>query len=83
MTKSSRKEIMLCSILRNKFLKTKKEESKQLYNNERNLCVTLLRRDKRNYLPELNKRILKILENFGKQSTRYFQKKHAKEKSLH
>ena len=83
MTKSSRKEIMLCSILRNKFLKTKKEESKQLYNKERNLCVTLLRRDKRNYLPELNKRILKILENFGKQSTRYFQKKHAKEKSLH
>ena len=83
MTKSSRKEIMLCSILRNKFLKTKKEESKQLYNEERNLCVTLLRRDKRNYLPELNKRILKILENFGKQSTRYFQKKHAKEKSLH
>ena len=74
---------MLCSILRNKFLKTKKEESKQLYNKERNLCVTLLRRDKRNYLPELNKRILKILENFGKQSTRYFQKKHAKEKSLH
>ena len=50
MTKSLRKEIMLRSRLRNKFLKTKTEESKQLYNKQRNLCVTLLRKTKRNYL---------------------------------
>ena len=49
MTKSLRKEIMLRSRLRNKFLKTKTEESKQLYNKQRNLCVTLLRKTKRIY----------------------------------
>ena len=42
MTKSLGKEIILRSRLRNKFLKTKTEESKQLYNKQRNLCVTLL-----------------------------------------
>ena len=65
MTKSLRKEIMLHSRLRNKFLKTKTEESKQLYNKQRNLCVTLLRKAKRSYFVELDNRILK--ENFGKQ----------------
>ena len=42
MTKSLRKEIILRFRLRNKFLKTKTEESKQLCNKQRNLCVTLL-----------------------------------------
>ena len=67
MTKSLRKEIMLRSRLRNKFLKTKTEESKQLYNKQRNLCVTLLRKAKRNYFAELDNRILKDTRNFGKQ----------------
>ena len=66
MTKSLRKEIMLCSRLHNKFRKTKKEESKQLYNELQNLCVTLLRRTKRNYLPEVNNRILKHNRKFWK-----------------
>ena len=35
---------MLCSRLRKKFLKTKREESKKLYNKQRNLCMTLLRK---------------------------------------
>ena len=42
MTKSPRKEIMLRSRLRNKFLKTKTEKSKQLYNKQQSLCVNLL-----------------------------------------
>ena len=54
MTKSLRKEIMLRSRLRNKFLKTKTEESKQLYNKQRNLCVTLLRKAKRNYFGNID-----------------------------
>ena len=58
---------MLRSRLRNKFLKTKTEESKQLYNKQRNLCVTLLRKAKRNYFAELDNRILKDTRNFGKQ----------------
>ena len=65
LTKSLSKEIMLRSRLRNKFLKTKTGESKQLYNKQRNLCVTLLRKAKRSYFVELDNRILK--ENFGKQ----------------
>ena len=39
MTKNLTKEIMFCSRLRNKFLKTKTRESKQLYNKQRYLCV--------------------------------------------
>ena len=65
MTKNIMQEILLRSRLRNKFLKTKTEESKQLYNKQRNLCVTLLRKTKRSYFVELDNRILK--ENFGKQ----------------
>ena len=55
MTKSLRKEIMLRS------------KSKQLYNKQRNHCVTLLCKAKRNYFAELDNRILKDTRNFGKQ----------------
>ena len=58
---------MLRSRLCNKFLKTKTEEPKQLYNKQRNLWVTLLRKAKRNYFAELDNRILKDTRNFGKQ----------------
>ena len=74
MTKSLRKEIMLRSRLLNKLLKTKTEESKQLYNKQRNHCVTLLRKAKRNYFAELDNRILKDIKNFGKQQTTIFRK---------
>ena len=59
MTKSLRKEIMLCSRLRNKLLKTKTEESKQLYNKQGNLS-------KRNYFADLDNRILKENRKFWK-----------------
>ena len=64
MTKSLRKEIMFPSRRRNKFLKTKTEESKQLYKKQRNLCVTLLRKAKRNYFSELDNGILKDNRKF-------------------
>ena len=58
MTESLKKEVMLRSRLSNKFLKTKTEESKQLCNKQRNLCVTLLRKAKRrNYIADLDNRI--------------------------
>ena len=66
MTKSLRKEIVLRSILRSKFLKTKIEESKQRYSKQRNLCVTLLRKSKRNYFADLDSRILKDNGKFWK-----------------
>lgn len=48
---------MLRYRLSNKFLKTKTEESKQLYNKQRNLCVTLLHKAKINYIADLDNRI--------------------------
>ena len=56
MNKSLRKEIMLRSRLRHKFLKTKTEESKQVYIKQRNLSVTLLRKAKSNYFAGLDNR---------------------------
>ena len=66
MTKSFKKEIMLHSTLCNKFLKAKTRESKQLYNKQRNLSVTLLRKAKRNYFADLDNRILKNYRTFWK-----------------
>ena len=57
MTKSFRKKVMLGSRLRNKFFKIKTEESQQLYNKQRNLCVILLRKTKRNYFADLDNSI--------------------------
>ena len=63
-TKRLRKEIMLRYRLRNKFLKTKTEESNKLYNKQRNLCVTFLYKAKRIYFAELDNRILKDNRKF-------------------
>ena len=62
MPKSLRKEIRLHI----KFLKTKTQESKQLYNKQRNLCLTLLRKANRNYFADLGNRILKDNRKFWK-----------------
>ena len=50
MTKELRKAIMNRSKLRNKFLKTRNEESKRRFNRQRNFCVSLLRKNKRGFL---------------------------------
>ena len=50
MTKSLKKATMLRSKFRNRFLKEKTEESKSLYNKQRNICVSLLRKTKKNLL---------------------------------
>ena len=52
MTKDLRKAIMNLSKLRNKFLKSRNEESKRRFNHQRNLCVGLLRETKRRFLGE-------------------------------
>ena len=69
---------MLLSRLRNKFLttvKTKTEESKQLNNKQRNLCVTILRKVKRNYFAELDNKILKDNRKFWKTGNPLFSEK--------
>ena len=54
MTKELSKAIMLRTKLRNQFLKTRTSEVKLKYNKQRNLCVSLLRKTKRNYYENLN-----------------------------
>ena len=48
-SKELSKEIMLRSKLCNKFLKDKTDEARTKYRKQRNICVHLLRRAKRNY----------------------------------
>ena len=48
-TKALRKEIMHRSRLRNKFLRERTNESKFSSNKQRNICVSLLRKTKRDY----------------------------------
>ena len=48
-TKEDSKAIMLSSKLRNKFLKKKTLESRAKYNKQKNICVSLIKKEKRNY----------------------------------
>ena len=73
---------MLRSRLRNKFLTTKTEESKQLYNKQRNLCVTLLRKAKRNCFAELDNKILKDNRKFWKTVNPLFSEKAYQKESI-
>ena len=53
MNKNFSKAIMLRTKLRNIFLKNRTEENKDRYTKQRNLCVTLLRKIKREYFNNL------------------------------
>ena len=54
MNKDLSKAIMVRTKLRNIFLKNRTEENKINYNKQRNLCVALLRKSKREYYQNLN-----------------------------
>ena len=54
--KTINKEIMKRSQLRNKFLNTKSDIDKKAYNKQRNLCVSLIRREKKNFFNNINTR---------------------------
>ena len=60
MNREISKEIMDRSRLRNKFLKTKSEADKKNYVKQRNYCVSLLRRTKKEYYGSLA-----FMENCG------------------
>ena len=65
-TKALRKEIMHRSRLRNKFLRERTKESKIAYNKQRNICVSLLRKTKRDYFANLDTKIMKDNRKFWK-----------------
>ena len=56
MNKTLSKEIMKRTKLCNKFLKERTNESKKRYASERNYCVSLLKKTKKNYYDRLNEK---------------------------
>ena len=56
LTKDLSKALMTRSRLRNKFLNHKPEENRTLYVKQRNYCVSLLRKTKKMYYPNLDEK---------------------------
>ena len=66
LSKNLSKEIITRSRLRNKYLKHKTEENRLLYTQQRNKCVSLLRKTKRNYYGDLDEKDITDSKNFWK-----------------
>ena len=56
MTKAVSRAAMQRSRLRNKFLKNPSEENKLIYNKQRNFCISLLRKEKKEYFAKINEK---------------------------
>ena len=52
--------------LRNMFLKTKYDIDRKAYNKQRNLCVSLIRREKKNFFNNINTRDITNNKTFWK-----------------
>ena len=70
--KNINKEIMKRSRLRNKFLNTKSDIDSKAYNKQRNICVTLIRQEKKN----LNTRFITDNKTFWKKVKPFLQIKY-------
>ena len=64
--KTINKEIMKRSRLRNKFLNTKSDIDRKAYNKQRNLCVSLIRREKKNFFNNISTRDITDNKTFWK-----------------
>ena len=60
------KEIMKRSRFRNKFLHSKSDIDRKAYNKQRNICVTLIRQEKKNFYSNLNMRDVTDNKTFWK-----------------
>ena len=65
-TKNLRKAIMKMSKLRNKYFLERTNETKSLYNKQKNFCVSILRKTKRDYFGNLNNKIVTDNRKFWK-----------------
>ena len=81
-TKTLRKEIMHRSRLRNKFLKKRTKESKIAYSKQRNICVSLLRKTKRDYSTNLDTKVMKDNWKFWKTVNPLFSEKSYSKESI-
>ena len=75
MTKEVRTSIIIRSKLRNKFLKDKNEQSRNDYQKQRNLRVTLIRRARQQYFSSLDLSLIDDNKNFLKTVTPLFSDK--------
>ena len=64
--KTINKEIMKKSRLRNKFLNTKSDIDRKAYNKQLNLCVSLIRWEKRNVFNNISTRDITDIKTFWK-----------------
>ena len=69
------KAIMVRSILRNKYLNLKTEESKNAYRKQRNYCVSLIRKAKCNLYEHLDHKLICDNRKFWKQVKAFFSDK--------
>ena len=70
------------SRLRNKFLREITNESKIAYNKQRNICVNLSRKTKRDYFANLNTKIMKVNMKFWKTVNPLFSEKSYSKESI-
>ena len=67
------KEMMHRTRLRNNFLRNRSDENKKKYSKQRNYCVSLLRKTKKNYYNNLNEKKITATKFSGKQSRLFSQ----------
>ena len=70
--KKINKEIMKRSRLRNKFLNTKSDIDRKAYNKQRNLCVSLIRSEKKNFFSNINTSDITDNKTFWKTVKQFF-----------
>ena len=75
MNKSLSRAFMRRSQLRSKYLKKRSETNRLAYAKQRNFCVSLLRKTKKDYYANLNEKDIADNERFGKQLSNYSQTK--------
>ena len=66
MTRKLKKAIMIRSRLRSTFLKHPTNESKRNYRKQRNFCVSLLKKEKKNYFENLDTKNISDNKTFWK-----------------
>ena len=75
MTKSLRKQIMVRSKLRNNYNKNRNYENWCKYKRQRNLCLNLLRKIKKNFYKVLDKKQVSDSKTFWKNVKPFFSDK--------
>ena len=75
MTKELRKAIMLRTRLRNIYLKQRTETTKVAYNQQRNKCVSILKKSKKSYFESLDVKFVKDNKKFWKRISPLFSNK--------